>query len=80
MSTNWGVVATAATGALEDGGNLEHIYMTLATSQNMLLREILIELRVTNQLLQAGLNTADDADTLRQDIESDNMLSSILDG
>jgi hypothetical protein len=70
---------STTTTASETGGNLERIYETLSSPQSTLLRDILIELRVMTQVLQAGLNTSDDPENLRQGERSDNTLSVILD-
>jgi hypothetical protein len=65
---------TLATGALETGGNLERIYAELVQTQARLLREMLVELRVHSQILQAGLNTIDEPEALRDDARTDQTL------
>ena len=49
-------LATSTTGALEAGGNLAELRKDKEQVQTELLRLLLIEMRITNELLMVGLN------------------------
>lgn len=55
------------TGAALEGGNLATLAQIQTGNIQNLLRQILIELRINNHLLQSGLNVTDDLNNLRND-------------
>lgn len=60
-------LATASTGALEAGGNLFELRQQADQVDAEIFRQLLIEMRITNELLFLGLNIQEDYTRWRDD-------------
>jgi hypothetical protein len=60
-------IATSTTGALEAGGNLAELRAQADQVDSEVFRQLLIEMRINNELLFLGLNIQEDYTKWRED-------------